>query len=169
MKLLNKIKQKIKSFNLYKNPFYHWWKVRKYFKFYRKSYSGKYGWIFGDYFSWNKKKFVLATSALGYKWKYDSARFEHPPFFLLKIGNWHFRIIYGPIEESHIYWETILMFLDKEHDYSLYNCVESNTWESLNSDTKLRKRKNAYTLNMLTKAGKKLYEKELKHYYKFNE
>ena len=38
----------MKYWNEYNNPFYYWWKVRKYYKFKYRWVIGKYYWQFGD-------------------------------------------------------------------------------------------------------------------------
>ena len=38
----------MKYWNEYNNPFYYWWKVRKYYKFKYRWVIGKYYWQFSD-------------------------------------------------------------------------------------------------------------------------
>ena len=51
----------IKYWNEYNNPFYYWWKVRKYYKFKCKLFIGRYYWLFGDYIRMPKPWHVKYT------------------------------------------------------------------------------------------------------------
>lgn len=71
------------------NPYYYWWKVRKYFKRpkFHFLYAGKLTWIFGlpiltDYYN---PYFDIILKGVGWKSKYDSPRHEWDPMFAITI------------------------------------------------------------------------------------
>lgn len=126
------------GWNEYRNPWYHWWKARKYFKrpkahfLFRKKF-----WTFGlpirrDYYS---PVIDIGFHALGWKDKWDSPRHEWDPmicitFFrtwhLLWIFNWATKHKKDSITGSMATWEAIL-------DYSRYNksidqVVDNHVW-----------------------------------------
>ena len=78
----SKLFKKLEIWNEYHNPFYIWWKCRKYFKFPNiKIHTGGLTWFFGypickEYLN----KFIdFRMSALGWKDKYNSPRHEWDP------------------------------------------------------------------------------------------
>lgn len=126
------------GWNEYLNPWYHWWKARKYFKrpkahfLFRKNF-----WTFGlpirrDYYS---PVIDIGFHALGWKDKWDSPRHEWDPmicitFFrtwhLLWIFNWAVKEEKNSLTRSMATWEAIL-------DYSRYNksidqVVDNHVW-----------------------------------------
>ena len=141
----------MKYWNEYNNPFYYWWKVRKYYRFFFKIVTGKYYWIFGDRI--RMPKVYFKCKGLGWKPKYDQYRFEWSPYILFKFFNWHIRLIIGPIDSvsPFIYWESILEFTDKTDKRSFYEIINSHVWKD--GDTKL----DALYYDLLTSKGYDLY------------
>lgn len=126
------------GWNEYRNPWYHWWKAREYFKrpkahfLFRKRF-----WTFGlpirrDYYN---PVIDIGFHALGWKDKWDSPRHEWDPmicitFFrtwhLLWIFNWAVKEEKNSFTRSMATWEAIL-------DYSRYNksidqVVDNHVW-----------------------------------------
>lgn len=133
-----KLKDKIKLWNEYHNPLYHWWKVRKEFKRPKCHFIfGKNLWWFGLYI--NKKfynKFIhFRMSSVGYKWKYDEPRHEWDPFIQICLfQTYHFIWVFNWINKNDknssiknmATWEAILrrIFLND----TLQESIEKNTW-----------------------------------------
>ena len=142
----------IKYWNEYNNPFYYWWKVRKYYKFKCKLFIGKYYWLFGDYIRMPKVYFTC--QGLGWKTKYDEYRFEWSPYILFRFFNWQIRFIIGPTEavSADIYWESILEFTDKFEKRSFYEIINSHTWRDDNHP-----KLDAFYYDLLTEKGYALY------------
>lgn len=136
---IKKLIQRLKIKNEFKNPFYHWWKVRKEFKRPKCHFIFKKNlWFFGLYI--NRKyynRFIhIRTSAVGWKDKYDSPRHEWDPFIqIVFFRKWHMCWIFNWVDpndpKSHIKsmstWEAILSRI--YYSKSLEECVEENTWE----------------------------------------
>lgn len=134
-----KLKDKIKLWNEYHNPLYHWWKVRKEFKRPKCHFIfGKNLWWFGLYI--NKKyynKFIhFRMSAVGYKWKWDEPRHEWDPFIQICFFRkyhiiWVFNWINKKDKQSYIKsmatWEAILRRIYCNN--TLQETIEQNTWE----------------------------------------
>ena len=79
-------KDRIELFNDYYNPFYIWWKCRKWFNFpHIHFHHGHIFWHYGmpcseEYYN----KFIdFHMSALGWKTKYDSFRHEYDPYIAI--------------------------------------------------------------------------------------
>lgn len=144
---------RIKYWNAYNNPFYYWWKVRKYYKFKYKWVIGKYQWVFGDYLYRHRPKVYFQCMGLGWKSKYDSYRFEWAPFILFKFFSWQIRFVVGPLDvpSPDIYWESILEFTDKTDKRSFKEIIDSHVWRD--NDKKL----DIFYYDLLTKKGKELY------------
>lgn len=126
------------GWNEYRNPWYHWWKARKYFKrpkahfLFRKNF-----WTFGlpirrDYYS---PVIDIEFHALGWKDKWDSPRHEWDPmicitFFrtwhLLWIFNWATKHKKDSITGSMATWEAILDYT--RYDKSLSYVVDNHIW-----------------------------------------
>lgn len=126
------------GWNEYRNPWYHWWKARKYFKrpkahfLFRKNF-----WTFGlpirrDYYS---PVIDIGFHALGWKDKWDSPRHEWDPmicitFFrtwhLLWIFNWATKHKKDSITDSMATWEAILDYT--RYDKSLSYVVDNHIW-----------------------------------------
>lgn len=126
------------GWNEYRNPWYHWWKARKYFKrpkahfLFRKNF-----WTFGlpirrDYYS---PVIDIGFHALGWKDKWDSPRHEWDPmicitFFrtwhLLWIFNWATKHKKDSITGSMATWEAILDYT--RYDKSLSYVVDNHIW-----------------------------------------
>ena len=138
----SKLFKKLEIWNEYHNPFYIWWKCRKYFKFPSiKTYIGKLTWFFGfpirdEYLN----KFVdFRISALGWKDKYDSPRHEWDPYIsIVLFRKWQLLILFGYWGKTNdgvkdlATWEAML-------DYLYYNIpidklINRHTWGSINED-----------------------------------
>ena len=114
MNILQRIKLKIKLWNEYNNPFYVWWKTRKYFKFPSIHFIiGKNIWFFGLYINRNyyNKIFDICTKSVGFKFKFDDVRYEWNPYInICLFRKYHFIILFqydiGII--NTLVWETML-------------------------------------------------------------
>lgn len=144
---------KLKYWNEYNNPFYYWWKVRKYYKFKYRWVIGKYYWQFGDWI--RMPKVFFKCMGLGWKSKYDSYRFEWPPYILFRFFKWQIRFVVGPTElvSPDIYWESILEATDKTDKRSFKEIIDSHVW----SDNKIPDKLDAFYYDLLTKKGYELY------------
>lgn len=123
------------GWNEYRNPWYHWWKARKYFKrprptFYLERTFGLP--IRRDYYS---PVIDIGFHALGWKDKWDSPRHEWDPmicitFFrtwhLLWIFNWATKHKKDSITGSMATWEAILDYT--RYDKSLSYVVDNHIW-----------------------------------------
>lgn len=135
-RIFNFINYKIPFFNgwnLYHNPLYHWFKVRKYFKRPKIGlYYGKITWRFGfpirrDYYN---RVLDFRSSALGWKDKYDSPRFEwHPYIMITFLRKW--QIIWTFYYEIEHVWEAILDVL--YYNKSIEEAIKENTWININT------------------------------------
>lgn len=128
------------GWNTYCNPWYHWWKVRKYFKQPDSHfYCGKITWFFGlpcrhDYYN---RILDIHFSALGWKDKWYTPRHEWDPYIAITIFrkwqliwtfNWADENDNDSITRSMATWEAIL-------DFSYYNksmkwVVNNHIWGS---------------------------------------
>ena len=143
----------MKYWNEYNNPFYYWWKVRKYYKFKYRWVIGKYYWQFGDWI--RMPKVFFKCMGLGWKSKYDSYRFEWPPYILFRFFKWQIRFVVGPTElvSPDIYWESILEATDETDKRSFKEIIDSHVW----SDNKIPDKLDAFYYDLLTKKGYELY------------
>lgn len=131
---------KLKLFNEYRNPFYHWWKVRKIFKMPKcHLYIGKQTWFFGlcirdEYYN---PIISIKTSALGWKWKYDEVRHEWDPYIQIRLfRKWDIIFIFNWIEKNDPYsntrsmatWEAILDYIYNK--YPLEKCINNHIWST---------------------------------------
>lgn len=116
---IENIKRKIESWNEYHNPFYYWWKARKYFKRPKIHFIyGKNIWFFGlpvrkDYYN---PIISIRSESLGWKWKYDEVRHEWDPYF---------QIVF--FRKYHLIW--LLNWINKKDKYS--NTRSMATWEAI--------------------------------------
>jgi len=134
------------TWNEYNNPFYHWWKVRKYFKFPNVHLlTGKHLWFYGmpireDY--WNR--FIdIRISALGWKDKFSSPRHEWNPYICLSLFRYKILLMfdyndgteYGMTENISI-WEIILymLYYNKELNKDL---IEDHIWYAYKDEKKI--------------------------------
>lgn len=107
----------------YKNPYYWWWKVRKYWKIPKLhlAHIGKITWWYGlpishDYYN---KYFDVRLSGLGWKSKYDSPRHEWDPYLCFTLfRKWQLIFI----------WNFRPHFSRKVKEYSTINLA---TWEAI--------------------------------------
>ena len=131
----------MKYWNEYNNPFYYWWVI------------GKYYWQFGDWI--RMPKVFFKCMGLGWKSKYDSYRFEWPPYILFRFFKWQIRFVVGPTESvsSDIYWESILEATDETDKRSFKEIIDSHVWTSSKTPDKL----DAFYYDLLTKKGYELY------------
>ena len=134
----SKLFKKLEIWNEYRNPFYIWWKCRKYFKFPSiKTYIGKLTWFFGfpirtDYLN----KFVdFRMSALGWKDKYNSPRHEWDPYIsIVLFRKWQliFTFNYAILGDDCSYtrdiatWEAMLDIV--YNNKSLQQVVNEHQW-----------------------------------------
>lgn len=112
--------------NEYNNPYYWWWKVRKFWKMPKihLAHIGKITWRFGlpcSIESYNRI-FDCAISGLGWKDKYDEPRFEWDPYLCFTFfRKWQIIFVWNycsyfinakyeimEIETSQHTWESIL-------------------------------------------------------------
>ena len=108
-----------KGWNTYHNPWYHWWKARKYFKRPKAHFLfTKNFWTFGlpcrrDYYN---PILSINFDALGWKDKYNSPRHEWDPMInIVFFRTWH------------LIW--IFNWVDKTDDHS--NTRSAATWEAI--------------------------------------
>lgn len=121
-----------KIWNEYNNPFYIWWKCRKYFKFPRPvTRIGKIIWFFGmpikkDYYN---RLIDLRLSAVGWKWKYERIDFEWNPYIAITLfRKWQWSVHFNYGEDSHIVWECMLNMV--YNNDTLREAVYSHIWVS---------------------------------------
>lgn len=117
--IIENIKRKIKLWNEYNNPFYYWWKARKYFKRPKIHFIyGKNVWFFGlpvrrDYYN---PVISIRSESLGWKWKYDEVRHEWDPYIQICL-----------FRKYHLIW--IFNWVNKKDEYS--NTRSMATWEAI--------------------------------------
>lgn len=127
--------------NEYHNPWYHWWKTRKYFKKPNAHfYKGKVRWFFGFPI---KDKYLnpiidIRFNALGWKSKYDSPRHEWDPYIsIVFFRKWQLLWIFNWIDKEDKYsntrsmatWEAMLDYL--YYNKSLEYCRKNHIWGTL--------------------------------------
>lgn len=135
---IENIKRKIKLWNEYHNPFYYWWKARKYFKRPKIHFIfDKDLWFFGmparrDYYN---PIIDINTSSLGWKWKYDEVRHEWDPYFqivlfrkwhLLWVINWVDKKDKDSVTRSMATWEALLDYL--YNNKTIEECISNHRW-----------------------------------------
>lgn len=136
-----------KSWNEYHNPWYHWWKARKYFKKPKcHLHKGKLTWFFG--FPCDKKYLNsildIRFSSLGWKDKYNSPRHEWDPYIsivffrkyqLLWIFNWINKKDKFSDTRSMATWESILDYI--YYNESIEHCKKTHIWNNINTSEKI--------------------------------
>lgn len=165
-KIINKIKTKIELWNQYKNPFYYYWKVHKFFK--RPKCHFMYGkdiWFFGlpirrEYYN---PIVSIRTESLGWKTKWDEYRHEWDPYIQIRFfRKWDLIWIFNWIDKNDEYsstrsmatWEAILEYLYNKE--TLKTSIDNNQWGPRVGD------KNSTTItpyDNLSKKGKVIYNK----------
>ena len=125
----------IKEFNQEHNPFYYWWKVRKFFKRPKCHITvGKNIYVFG--MTRNNPIFGIEASSLGWKWKFHEVRHEYDPFIRICLFkkwsivftfNWESTKDKDSDVRSMATWEAILDFL--YNNKTLRECVSSHVWQ----------------------------------------
>lgn len=135
---IKKLIKRLKVKNEFKNPFYHWWKVRKEFKRPKCHFIFKKDlWFFGLYIKreYYNKFIHIRTSAVGWKDKYDSPRHEWDPFVqIVFFRKWHMCWVFNWIDpkdpksyvKSMATWEAILNRI--YYSKTLDACIDENTW-----------------------------------------
>lgn len=91
-----------------KNPFKTIYKVRKVFKFPKFRFKCCINPICRPFIWCNPNKIMFVSKDLGWKDKYDTPRYEEPPYVWIKI--YKFELILW-FEEDPDYWEQILWYL----------------------------------------------------------
>lgn len=127
----------------YHNPYYYWWKVKKYFKKPICHFScGKVKWFFGHKPKNGLNKVLdIDLSALGWKSKYDSPRHEWDPYIsivffrkweLLWIFNWVSKEDRLSDTRSMATWEAILdiLYFNRSLDW----VKKHHVWETTNRE-----------------------------------
>lgn len=157
--------RKIKSWNQYHNPFYHWWKVRKYFKRPKVHFSFvKDFWTFGlpirrDYYN---KIIDIRLYALGWKDKFNEPRHEWDPmicitFFrtwhLLWIFNWVVKEENNSFTRSMATWEAILDY--SYYDKTISQAIDDHVWGYTNKE---KENDSITIIPNITKKGMQEYE-----------
>lgn len=125
-------KDRIEIFNDYYNPFYIWWKCRKWFNFPHIHFH--YGKIIWTHY----QKFIdFRIRALGWKTKYDSYRHEYDPYIVITFFRkwqllWTFNYITTDDKDSWVRnlatWEAMLEML--YCNKSLPYVVNNHKWGS---------------------------------------
>lgn len=130
-----------KIWNEYNNPYFPWWKARKYFKRpkWKTVICGKISWFFGlpirhDYYN---RILDIRLSALGWKSKYDSPRHEWNPYIAITLfRKWQivWMLVYGDKNDPHYLtkneatWEAMLDYL--YFNIPIDEVVDNNIWKS---------------------------------------
>ena len=125
---------KFDIWNQYNNPYYYWWKARKYFKRPKINFMfGREIWFFGlpvrrDYYN---RIIDFRLSGLGWKTKYDECRHEWDPYICITFfRTWHLIWIFNWISKkdstsgtrSMLTWEAILEYVVNKTDiYTIKN------------------------------------------------
>lgn len=117
------------------NPYYPWYKARKYFKRPRcKVTIGKKEWFYGFPFDcWLNKIIDIRFSSLGWKDKYDSPRHEWNPYIAITFFNkWWIVFTFGYFDydtstRNDATYEAMLDYLF--YDIPLDELVGRHTWE----------------------------------------
>ena len=124
--------------NEYHNPFYIWWKCKKWFNVpYIHFYCGKVTWFFGMPISKDKynKIFDFRMSSLGWKWKYKHVEHEWDPYIVFTFFRkwqimWVFNYVHKNDELSFTRniatWEAMLDMI--YNDKSLNYVVKAHQW-----------------------------------------
>lgn len=114
-----------KYFNEYINPYYYWWKVRKYWKMPKLhlAHIGEITWWFGLPCSRDlyKKYFDISISGLGWKDKEDEPRFEWDPFLCFTFFR-RWQVIFV--------WNYCHYFIKKKNR-TIEVETSQHTWESI--------------------------------------
>lgn len=132
---IRSIKDRIKLWNEYNNPLYHWWKVKKYFKRPKAHlYIGKKIWFFGlpckdEYYN---SILDITSSAVGWKDKYNSPRHEWDPYIAITLfRKWQILWIFNWGKDSLkniSTWEALLTYL--YYRRSLSRSIMDNEWRN---------------------------------------
>lgn len=132
------IRERINRWNEYHNPFYYWWKARKYFKRPKIHFiCGKDIWFFGlpvrkDYYN---SIISIRSESLGWKWKYDEVRHEWDPYFqIVFFRKYHLIWLFNWINKKDEYsntrsmatWEAILDYLYNKK--TIEECINEHRW-----------------------------------------
>lgn len=149
------------KWNYWHNPLYHWWKMRKYFKFPKIHFvCQKDFWMFGCPINKNYYKPIvdIRFNALGWKDKYDSPRHEHDPFLqivffkkyhLVWVFNW---ITKGDFDESTrnmATWEALLDMMFYKH--TITEVRNMHIWSSNENKIYIDSNLTKYALNEIAK------------------
>lgn len=128
-----------KTWNLYHNPLYYWWKTREYFKRPKAHFHcGKMVWFFGfpcrrDYLN---PIIDFRISSLGWKNKWENCVHEWDPYIsIVLFRKWQLLWTFNWIKEedafSHIRsiatWEAMLDYFYNK--LSIEECIKRHTWE----------------------------------------
>ena len=136
-----------KGWNTYHNPWYYWWKVRKYFKRPKAHFAFlKNYWTYGLPIRRNYYNPIIDIGfhALGWKDKYNSPRHEYDPMInIVFFRKWHLFWVFNWVEKdnkesytkSMATWEAILDTL--YYNSTLEQAIKDNVWSSgFNEDKK---------------------------------
>lgn len=136
-KILSYVLKKIQIWNIYHNPIYYWWKVRKYFKFPSiLFYKGKKVWFFGLPISdkYYNKFIDIRFSGLGWKDKYSTPRLEWQPYIsILFLNKYH--LVWSFVYNPDYTWEAILDIL--YYGKTLEQAIVDNTWININENKQI--------------------------------
>ena len=128
-----------KTWNMYHNPLYYWWKARKYFKRPKAHFHcGNIVWFFGfpcrkDYLN---PVIDFRMSSLGWKYKWDTCRHEWDPYIsILFFRRWQLLWVFNWVKKEdefgHIRsmatWEAILDYVHNK--FTIEKCIKRHTWE----------------------------------------
>lgn len=129
-----------KLWNQYHNPWYYWWKARKYFKRPKAHFHiGKIEWFFGfpcrkDYLN---SIIDFRMSGLGWKDKWNSPRHEWDPYIAITFfRKWWIIWVFNWIDKNDKYshtrsmatWEALLDFI--YYKKSISKCIKHHIWNS---------------------------------------
>lgn len=127
--LYSKIPFISKGWNEYHNPLYHWWKVRKYFKFPKVSFYFRKNYTYLKIKKFYNSILCIQFSALGWKNKYNQPRFMWNPFIKIILFKKYNLLWIFYWEKDYIYnsmvWEYIIKLI--YYDTTIENIKKYNS------------------------------------------
>lgn len=140
MKWWERMKLKIRMWSDFYNPYHYWLKVRKWVQIPSMSFylQHEYWYFYG--LPLDDTKAHVRLQGLGWKSKYDMARWEWNPYFSIYIPNlFHFLIVWGYENKSKVKdayminlvcWEAILQaYLDDSiNEETIVNTLKNTGW-----------------------------------------
>ena len=151
-----------KGWNEYRNPLYHWWKMRKYFKRPKiHFFTRKYFYTFGcpARRDWYNPIISFHTTAVGWKEKYDTPRFEWNPMVQIVFFRKYHLVWYicwnkkssnfDEVTKNQATWEALLGML--YFNQTIKQARNSNVWESERGKIYIDSNLTKYALDEISK------------------